>query len=79
MKGAATPIPGHLVPNEHDLIAFARAKLGPLGWHLPDALVVVADESKRVWRVSAQGADAPVLIELGGSRGNLHLKRLSRV
>lgn len=78
-EGAAVPIPDHLVPQEDELIAFARAKLAPMGWALPDPLVVVTDESKLEWRVSTRGADGPACIELGGRRGNLHVKRISRV
>jgi len=78
-EGTAVPVPVHLVPSEGELIVFARAKLEAMGWLLPDKLVVVADASRPVWRLNGQGANASVRIDVGGRRGNLHVKHISRV
>jgi hypothetical protein len=71
-------LPERLIPEDSELIAFARAKLTAIGWVLPETVLVTAGSSAAVWRLSSGAVANAVLVEIGGRRGNLHIRRLSR-
>jgi hypothetical protein len=78
-EGPPLIIPSHRVPDEHELIAFAREKFRQVGWNSPDAMAVSSDESRQVWHLAARDAREPLWIDIGGSRGRLHVIRVSRL
>jgi hypothetical protein len=71
-------LPERLVPTDSELIAFARSKLLAIGWVLPEPVLVTRSSSAAVWRLSSVAAANAVLVEVGGRRGNLHIRRLWR-
>ena len=71
-------LPERLVPTDSGLIAFARSKLMAIGWVLPDPVLVTRSLPAPVWRLSSGAAANAILVEVGGRRGNLHIRRLSR-
>ena len=78
-EGPPQIIPSHRVPDESELVAFALEKFRQVGWNAPDARAVSSDESRLVWRVVARDAREPLRIDIGGSRGRLHVIRVSRL
>jgi hypothetical protein len=71
-------LPERLVPEDSELVAFARSKLLAIGWVLPEGVLVTRNSPAPVWRVSGAAVGNAVLVEIGGRRGNLHIRRLSR-
>ena len=71
-------LPGRLVPTDADLVAFARSKLLAIGWVLPDPVIVTRISPAAVWRLSGDAAANAIVVEVGGRRGNLHIRRVSR-
>jgi hypothetical protein len=71
-------LPGRLVPTDADLVAFARSKLLAIGWVLPEPVIVTRTSPAAVWRLSSDAAANAIVVEVGGRRGNLHIRRVSR-
>jgi hypothetical protein len=77
-EGPPWPVPPHLVPSDEELVAFAREKLAALGWETPAAMATHWDDASRTWRVSATAADGGTCLVVGGRRGNLRIRAVSR-
>lgn len=74
-------LPGRLVPTDADIVAFARSKLLAIGWVLPEPVIVTRTSPvtlSAVWRLSSGAAANAIVVEVGGRRGNLHVRRVSR-
>jgi hypothetical protein len=78
-EGPGWVLPDRLVPPDSDLITFARLKLLAIGWVLPDPVMVTRSSPAAVWCLSSGAAANAIVVELGGRRGNLHIRRVSRV
>lgn len=78
-EGPEWVLPEHLVPTDADLVAFARSKLLAIGWVLPDPVIVTRSSPAAVWCLSSGAAANAIVVEVGGRRGNLHIRRVSRM
>jgi hypothetical protein len=71
-------IPPEFVPDDEELIAFATQRLKQIGWQVPGLRVSRRADLECHWELSVDAVAPTICVDVGGRRGNLRVKRLSR-